>query len=158
MAESKKKDPADLQFPAKVGEEALEVEKRSVDGSEGDKFLKVFRATYQDPDLTEDQHNRNKDAVLREAINRGLHPRGGVEHVGTELFSENRRGTKTYDVTYSVEVVPASVDHEPEQTTTPATNPDKPQAKEAKRGEVSRDNEKKTDPDAVKAEEKSDEK
>lgn len=127
-----------------------EIDKRSADGAEGNAFVKVIRAAYQDDNLTEDLHNRNKDAVLREAINRGLHPKGEVEHVSTALFNETRRGSKTFDVTYKVQVVPAAADTQPEQTVTPAVNPDKPEAKNAKPGEVSRDNAKKADPSAAK--------
>ena len=138
------------QFPAKAGDVQAEIDKRTVDGAADGKFVKVIRGQYDSDDLTEDQHNRNKDTVLREAINRGLHPKAEVEHAGTELFRETRRGKKTYDVRYEVEVEPSSIDSHPETTITPANNPDKPQAKEAKVGEVSRDNVKKTDPPAAK--------
>ena len=57
----------------------------------------------------------NKAAVTNEAIQRGLHPRGEASFVGAE---DHPDGVSVV-LTYSVETVPSSVDHAPEDTTTP---------------------------------------
>jgi hypothetical protein len=104
------------QHPAKAGEPEVEVDKRSADGSEGVSFVKEFVVTSGNwPDGEDPAHDANKATVLNEAIQRGLHPRGDVSFDGT---TEHADGVSTV-LTYSVETVPASVDHTPQDTTTP---------------------------------------
>lgn len=112
-----KKTTAAKQFPAKDGAPEAEVDKRSADGSEGQRHVKEFvvlTANWPGPG-EESAHEANKAAVANEAIQRGLHPRGDVSFDGAEDHGD---GVSTV-LTYSVETVPASVDHTPEDTTTP---------------------------------------
>jgi hypothetical protein len=103
------------QFPAKAGAPDVEVDKRSPDGSEGTRFVKEFVVLGRDWTGEEYQHEANKAGVANEAIQRGLHPRGDVSFDGSEDHPDGQSLT----LTYSVDTVPASVDHHPEDTTTP---------------------------------------
>jgi hypothetical protein len=103
------------QFPAKAGAPEVEVDKRSVDGSEGTRFVKEFVVLGRDWTGEEYQHEANKAGVSNEAIQRGLHPRGDVSFDGAEDHPDGQSVT----LTYSVDTVPASVDHHPQDTTTP---------------------------------------
>jgi len=103
------------QHPAKAGEPETEVDERSADGSDGMRFVKQFvvlAARWNDEDY---QHEANRAGTVNEAIQRGLHPRGKVSFDGGE---EHPDGLSLV-LTYSVDTVPASVDHHPEDTTTP---------------------------------------
>ncbi|MFJ4926848.1 hypothetical protein [Streptomyces sp. NPDC088736] len=116
MAAAKKTTDA-KQFPAKAGDSAGEVEQRSVDGSSGSRHVKEFVVlTASWPGSGEEAaHEANKAALVGEAIQRGLHPRGDVRFDGAEAHDD---GVSTV-LSYSVETVPASVDHTPQATTTP---------------------------------------
>jgi hypothetical protein len=103
------------QFPAKAGAPDVEVDKRSADGSDGTRFVKEFVVLDRDWTGEEYQHEANKAGVANEAIQRGLHPRGDVAFDGAEDHPDGQSVT----LTYSVDTVPASVDHHPEDTTTP---------------------------------------
>ncbi|MBD9700651.1 hypothetical protein IHE56_00800 [Streptomyces sp. ID01-12c] len=103
------------QFPAKAGAPEVEVDKRSADGSEGTRFVKEFVVLARDWTGEEYQHEANRAGVANEAIQRGLHPRGDISFDG----SEDHPDGVSLTLTYSVETVPASVDHHPEDTTTP---------------------------------------
>lgn len=103
------------QFPAKAGAPEVEVDKRSADGSEGTRFVKEFVVLGRDWTGEEYQHEANRAGVANEAIQRGLHPRGDISFDG----SENHPDGVSLTLTYSVDTVPASVDHHPEDTTTP---------------------------------------
>jgi hypothetical protein len=103
------------QFPAKVGAPDVEVDKRSADGSEGTRHVKEFvvlAARWTGEDY---QHEANRAALVNEAIQRGLHPRGDVSFDGQEDHPDGQ----SLVLTYSVETVPSSVDDQPEDTTTP---------------------------------------
>jgi hypothetical protein len=103
------------QFPAKAGAPEVEVDERSADGAEGTRHVKEFvvpAARWTGEDY---QHEANRAAVVNEAIQRGLHPRGDVSFDGQE---EHADGVSLV-LTYSVETVPSSVDDQPEDTTTP---------------------------------------
>lgn len=98
-----------------------EVASRSADGSEGVRHVKEFvvlGASFGDEDGPE--HEANKLAVLQEAIQRGLHPRGDVSFDGAETQHD---GVSRL-LRYSVDVVPAATDSEAEQTTTPRSAAD----------------------------------
>lgn len=112
-----KKTAAAKQFPAKTGDSETEVEQRSTDGSDGTRHVKEFVVlTASWPGTGEEAaHEANKVAVVNEAIQRGLHPRGDVTFDGA---AEHEDGVSTV-LTYSVETVPASVDHTSQDTTTP---------------------------------------
>jgi len=116
MAAAKKTTSARTrQHPAKAGEPETEVDERSADGSDGMRFVKQFvvlAARWNDEDY---QHEANRAGTVNEAIQRGLHPRGKVSFDGGE---EHPDGLSLV-LTYSVDTVPASVDHHPEDTTTP---------------------------------------
>lgn len=103
------------QFPAKAGEEAVEVDERSPDGAEGTRHVKEFVVQAARWNGEDYQHEANRAALVGEAIQRGLHPRGDVSFDGTQ---EHPDGVSLI-LTYSVDTVPASVDHSPENTTTP---------------------------------------
>ncbi|MYS15173.1 hypothetical protein [Streptomyces sp. SID4982] len=109
------KDVGVRQFPAKAGEPAVEVDERSADGSKGTRHVKDF-VVLADRWTGEDyQHEANRAALVNEAIQRGLHPRGDVNFEGQEAHPDGVSLT----LTYSVDTMPSSVDHEPEETTTP---------------------------------------
>lgn len=116
MAVAKKTTSARAkQHPAKAGQPEVEVDERSADGSDGMRFVKEFvvlAARWNDEDY---QHEANRVGVVNEAIQRGLHPRGDVTFDGAEGHPDGVSLT----LRYSVETVPASVDHRPEGTTTP---------------------------------------
>ena len=103
------------QFPAKAGEEAVEVDQRSPDGAKDTRHIKEFvvpAARWTGEDY---QHEANRAALVNEAIQRGLHPRGDVAFDGQEDHPDGL----SLILTYSVDTVPSSVDHNPEDTTTP---------------------------------------
>ncbi|MFI8351321.1 hypothetical protein [Streptomyces sp. NPDC085596] len=105
------------QFPAKAGEPETEVSERSADGSDGLRHIKKFVVGSAGWPTSGDDpaHAGNTAAVVNEAIQRGLHPRGDVSFDGEETHPN---GVSTV-LTYSVDTVPSSVDHSPEETTTP---------------------------------------
>jgi hypothetical protein len=97
-------------------EPEAEVAARSADGSQGDRHVKEFVVLGDAlPDADGPEHEPNKVGVLQEAIQRGLHPRGDVSFDGSETLGD---GVSRL-LRYSVEVIPAAVDSEPENTTTP---------------------------------------
>jgi hypothetical protein len=101
---------------AKKPEPEAEVAKRSADGSEGTRHVKefvLFGTALPEEDGPE--HDPNKVGVLQEAIQRGLHPRGDVSLDGVATLDD---GVSRL-FRYSVEVVPAALDSEPQSTTTP---------------------------------------
>lgn len=115
MAARKTTSARAKQHPAKAGEPEVEVDERTADGSDGMRFVKEFvvlAARWNDEDY---QHEANRAGVVNEAIQRGLHPRGDVRFDGAEGHPDGL----SLVLTYSVETVPASVDHHPEDTTTP---------------------------------------
>jgi hypothetical protein len=103
------------QFPAKAGEPETEVDERSADGSDGTRFVKEFVVLARQWGDSEEEHTANKAGVANEAIQRGLHPRGDISF---DVSQEHPDGV-SLTLTYSVDTVPASVDHHPEDTTTP---------------------------------------
>jgi hypothetical protein len=103
------------QFPAKAGAPDVEVGERSPDGSKGTRHVKEF-VVRADTWTGEDyQHEANRAALVGEAIQRGLHPRGDVSFEDQEEHPDG----KSLVLTYSVETVPSSVDDKAEETTTP---------------------------------------
>ena len=116
MAAAKKTTNARAQqHPAKAGEPETEVDERTADGSDGMRFVKEFVVLGRQWTDEDAAHEANKAGVANEAIQRGLHPRGDVSYDGSEAHPDGVSMT----LTYSVETVPASVDHQPEDTTTP---------------------------------------
>lgn len=106
------------QFPAVGGDVEREIEKRSADGANGNRFRKVHVASgsgYDSPGHP--AHDRNKAHLLEEAIQRGLHPKGEPELVDAYQQTVTRRGQETWEVVYEVDVKPASVDEEPPSDT-----------------------------------------
>jgi hypothetical protein len=110
-----KKTAAARQFPAKAGEPEVEVDERSADGSDGTRFVKEFVVLARQWGGSEDEHTANRAGVANEAIQRGLHPRGDVSFDGAQGHPDGLSLT----LTYSVDTVPASIDHNPADTTTP---------------------------------------
>ncbi|MEU6597857.1 hypothetical protein [Streptomyces flaveolus] len=103
------------QFPAKAGAPEVEVDERSVDGARGTRHVKEFVVHGDTWTGEEYQHEANKAAVANEAIQRGLHPRGEASFDGAEDHDDG----VSVVLTYSVETVPSSIDHQPQDTTTP---------------------------------------
>lgn len=103
------------QHPALAGEDAVEVDERSADGSEGTRHVKEFVVLARNWNGSDDEHTANKAVVANEAIQRGLHPRGDVAFDGDEEHDDGQ----SLVLTYSVDTVPAIVDHTPQDTTTP---------------------------------------
>lgn len=103
------------QHPALSGDDAAEVAQRSADGSDGTRHVKEFVVLARQWGDSDAEHTANKAAVANEAIQRGLHPRGDVTFDGS---SEHDDG-QSLVLTYSVETIPAIVDHTPQDTTTP---------------------------------------
>ena len=100
---------------AKKPDPGLEVAKRSADGADGTRHVKEF--VVLGAGLAEDgpQHAPNKIGTLQQAIQHGLHPRGEVTFDGAETLHDG----VSQLLRYSVEVVPAAADSEPEKTSTP---------------------------------------
>lgn len=103
------------QHPAKSGEPEAEVDERTADGADGMRFVKEFVVLARQWGDSDDEHTANKAGVVNEAIQRGLHPRGDIRFDGATDHDDGASLT----LTYSVETIPASVDHHPEDTTTP---------------------------------------
>jgi hypothetical protein len=113
---------------------ATEVAQRSPDGSSGlthyKQFLVAASGTPGDDD--DPWHDANKRAVLQEAIQRGLRPKGDVKFVSAEEQTDGLL------LTYEVTTDPADQNPDPPSaTTTPsrpaskAAEPSKPVAKKA---------------------------
>ena len=105
------------QFPATHGDVEKEVAQRQPDSDDGSQFTKVFRVSGVDT-LDEESQEGYRAAVLSEAINLGLHPKDEPVYEGAEEVDRYRE-TVTTDHTFTVEVVPASIDHTPGDTFTP---------------------------------------
>ena len=103
------------QHPAKAGEPEVEVDKRTADGADGMRFVKEFVVLARQWTDEDAAHAANRAGVVNEAIQRGLHPRGDVSFDGA---TEQPDGL-SLTLAYSVQTVPASVDHTPADTTTP---------------------------------------
>lgn len=104
------------QFPAVEGQPEVEVDERSADGSDGTRHVKEFVVLKSWPAGDEDEaHKANAAAVANEAIQRGLHPRGEASFDGSTDHPDGH----SLVLTYSVTVVPSSVDDKPWDTTTP---------------------------------------
>lgn len=94
------------------------------DAERSDRFVRVFPVnTGHLGSDDENMHKRNSVAVVQEAIQQGLHPRGEVSFDGVVDQDPSEPG---YDaryplshLTYSVECVPAGVDPDASETTTP---------------------------------------
>lgn len=114
-ASAKATTPQRKQHPALAGDEAAEVEQRSVDGSEGTRHVKEFVVLARQWGGSDDEHTANKAVVANEAIQRGLHPRGDVAFDGEGEHGDGQ----SLVLTYSVDTIPAIVDHNPQDTTTP---------------------------------------
>lgn len=105
------------QFPATVGAADVEVDERSTDGSDGSRYVKEFvvlKANWY-PDSEAATHAATAAVVAGEAIQRGLHPRGVATFDGAEDHVDGHSLT----LTYSVAVVPSSIDVNAQDTTTP---------------------------------------
>jgi hypothetical protein len=109
--------PLSAQFPAVGGDMQGEIEQRSPDGADKGRFVKTFVV---DREVSDDSamHAMNAVGVVNEAIQRGLHPKGDVFLVDRNVIRD-RRSVST-ELTYAVDVTPASIDHEPETTITPS--------------------------------------
>lgn len=118
-------DPAQAQFPSLTGRAAVEVAERSADQEEpADAYQKVYvvyppLADWTPPDGDDDWHRPNLAATLQEAVNRGLHPQSEATYVGSELHPDGH----SWCLRYSVPVVPAVVDPDPNAANAPAHSP-----------------------------------
>jgi hypothetical protein len=109
--------PLSAQFPAVAGDVQGEIEQRSPDGTDEGRFVKTFVV---DREVSDDSamHGMNAVGVAQEAIQRGLHPKGDVFLINSNVIRD-RRSVST-ELTYAVDVTPASIDHEPDTTVTPS--------------------------------------
>jgi hypothetical protein len=120
-------EPVTAQFPAVDGTvegRRVEIVKRSPDGSDGERFEKVFSVGRIGVTEGDPIHRQNALGVAQEAVQRGLHPCGDVylvDMVETDepLNASGSRRRRHTDLRYAVEVIPASIDTTPEDTTTP---------------------------------------
>lgn len=92
------------------------VDARTPEGSDDGRFHKTFTVLARDWDGNSEADDANKVAVLQDALNLGLHPRGDVSYDG----SDERPDGKSLDLYYSVDVIPAGRDEVPGETKTPS--------------------------------------
>lgn len=119
--------PVTAQFPALDGTTDglhAEVAQRSPDGSTENRFEKVFSIGRIGITTDDPVHRQNALGVVQEAVQRGLHPRGDVflvdmAETDEPLNASGSRRRQHTDLRYAVEVIPASIDTTPEDTTTP---------------------------------------
>lgn len=110
------------QFPSLDGDPGAEVNQRTAeDNSTGDVFRKVFTVHNRSHTLglPKDHwvHWQNAVAVLQDAIQRGLHPKGVPVLVDEQPHPTAPGNT---NLTYEVPVTPAVSDTEPHTTVTPS--------------------------------------
>ncbi len=88
---------------------------------EGTRYSHVFVLPETSEDWTapehDDMHAGNKASVLQTALNHGLHPRETPRFDGAELIPGGKRASTR--LAYSVAVVPATGDPDPDATVTP---------------------------------------
>lgn len=109
---------------ARYPEREIALRSGHTDLEESDRFVRVFSVETKHLGSDDEAlHRRNSVAVLQEAIQQGLHPRGEVSFDGVVDQAEDEPG---YDVryplshlTYSVQCVPAGIDPVAADTTTP---------------------------------------
>lgn len=120
--------PVTAQFPALEGSSegaGREVRQRTSDSdSDGTRFTKEFRIFGSPPANGDERHRVNAAAVVQDAMQRGLHPRGDVYLTYIHETDEplNPTGVRRRHDTvlrYEVDVIPASVDTHTVDTTTP---------------------------------------
>lgn len=112
------------QFPALDGHPDAEVAQRTEPDTVDNWFRKVFtvhnRTHTVGLDQEHDMHRTNFGAVVQAALQQGLHPKCAPE---LESESPHPFDPNSTDLTYRVQVVPASVDGHPETTVTPSVLP-----------------------------------
>ena len=84
---------------------------------EGGRRGRALRVTLLNRVLDHPMHLRNAVAVIQDAVQRGLHPKGDV--VLAEQSEHDEPRSKFTDLTYVVPVVPAIVDTDAASTVTP---------------------------------------
>jgi hypothetical protein len=108
------------QFPSLDGRPHDEVAQRQPGEHTPGWFHRIFTVHNRahTPGLPADHwwHGQNAVAVLGDAIQRGLHPKGEVELVGE---SPHPTDPNTTDVEYRVPVVPSIIDHDQGTTVSP---------------------------------------
>ncbi len=92
------------------------VDARTSDGSDDGRYHKTYVVLARDWNEDSDADDANKVAVLQEALNLGLHPRGDVAYDGAEAHPDGH----SLFLRYSVEVIPAALDENPADTKTPS--------------------------------------
>jgi len=110
--------PATVQHPALGGDVQGEIDHRTADpaGVPG-RYSRTFVLGCTGIPDGHPLHLANAAEVLGDATRRGLHPKGGVELVGS-VETEGLRSGYTA-LTYAVDVVPAVVDRDAASTATP---------------------------------------
>ena len=135
-----KHEAAEEQFPSDKGEDKVENAERTADTdkSEASVFKKDFVVLITDAyEVLERDglHLANKLRVLEEAIQHGLHPTGEPRFDGETDQDRTRIGTNKV-FSYSVDVIPAHVDHDAASTVVPgnlAKEADQTDCKDAKK-------------------------
>lgn len=105
-------------------------DKSDIKDKSDNKFRKVFviqalRTAVTDLTENEDYHVNNKAAVIQEAMLRGLHCKSRPEVESVEVINEASAGNSvSIQITYSVDVVPASADYDPANSELPIDRED----------------------------------
>jgi hypothetical protein len=123
----------------KTAEEIVDEKSDADQRGHGDnRFRKTFvvqiQGKTQDDQLAYGDGLGDKQAVLQEALNRGLHPKGEPIRESVERIHEGL-SSATIKVVYSVPVVPAALDYDPGTTWQPL-DVGKPRTEDDRRDEV----------------------
>lgn len=110
--------PQSGQFPALAGDHQGEIEQRAPQTGAQGQFTRTFSVGQLGIGPGHWMHVSNAVAVATDAIQRGLHPHGDVHLVDAVEHDEPR--SKYTDLTYAVDVVPASVDTDSASVLTPS--------------------------------------
>jgi hypothetical protein len=110
--------PVTEQHPALEGDVQGEIEHRTPEPTDDGVFTKTFSVGAIGIADDHPWHLANAGAVVQEAIQRGLHPKGDVMLVASQEHDRGPR-SKWTDLTYQVPVVPAIVDTDAGSTVTP---------------------------------------
>lgn len=109
--------PVTVQHPALGGDVQGEIDHRTADpGDRRGFFRRVFHLGGAGYGADHPAHTHNAAEVVADATRRGLHPKGPVRLVGSDVLEEKR--SQTTALTYEVPVVPAVIDHDAASTVT----------------------------------------
>jgi hypothetical protein len=111
--------PVTTQFPALGGDTQGEIDRRTADpGDRPGFFRRVFHIGGHGYGSDHPAHADNAAEVVADAARRGLHAKGAVELIGTDVHDEPR--SQYTALTYEVAVTPAVIDYDAPSTTSTA--------------------------------------